>query len=319
VTRVLVTGASTPVGIALTHALLESPLVDCVLAVAADPRPDSFARVAGSRLVYRVVDLTRARALHDLLFREGNDLGVEVIVHNALHRSAWDEGPRIHALNVETTRDLLGTAERHPSIRRFVFRSASAVYHVDPRRSTLLSEDDPLELDPRAPQKVRDRVEADLTVCTRMGMSRLEIVVLRCAELLAARVGSQLYDYFASRVCLRPLGFDPMLNLLSLEDLTHALCLATLGRGSGVFNIPGADTLPLSRAIELWGRTEIPAPGPLLAPLYRWRARVRGMDFRYDLNRRRFHSSAVLDGRRALRELGYRPVHPLRWPAGGLD
>lgn len=310
----MVTGATTPIGRRLVERLLADPGTTLVLAVGAEPDPLPLAVRDPERYRYRQVDLTRPRELHDLLFSDGRQLRIETVVHNALHRRAHDEGPRIHALNVECTRDLLSLAERHPTVGRFVFRSASAVYRLDPRGSTLLSEDDPLELSPSAPQKVRDRVEADLTVCTRMGMSPLQIVVLRCAEILAADVGSQLWDYLGSKVCLRPTGFDPMLNLLSLEDAARALQLAVQGPERGVFNVPGRDVLPLSRAIELWGRVEIPLPGPLLAPLYRLRARAIGSDFRYDLNFRRFHFSAVLDGRRAQRELGYEPLHRIVWP-----
>ncbi|MBI3205229.1 MAG: NAD-dependent epimerase/dehydratase family protein [Myxococcales bacterium] len=312
--RVMVTGATTPIGRRLIERLLADPGTALVLAVGAEADPVPLAKRDPNRYRYRQVDLTRPRELHDLLYADGRELAVDVVVHNALHRRAHDEGPRIHALNVECTRDLLSLAERHPSVRRFVFRSASAVYRLDPRRSTLLGEDDPLDLSPQAPQKVRDRVEADLTVCTRMGMSSMQIVVLRCAEILAADVGSQLYDYLGSRVCLKPAGFDPMLNLLSLEDAARALELAVRGASSGVFNVPGADVLPLSRAIERWGRVPVPLPGPLLAPLYRLRARTLGSDFRYDLNYRRFHFSAVLDGRRAQRELGYEPQHRIDWP-----
>ncbi|MBK7579296.1 MAG: NAD-dependent epimerase/dehydratase family protein [Myxococcales bacterium] len=312
--RVLVTGATTPIGRSLVEALLRDPATELVLAVGAERNPLRLGAQDPSRYQYRQVNLTRPRELHDLLFADARELRVGTLMHNALHRNARDEGPRVHALNVECTRELLALAERHPTLHRFVFRSAGAVYHVDPRRSTLISEEDPLELAPDAPQKVRDRVEADLTVCTRMGMSRLEIVVLRCAEILTAESGSQLYDYLGSRVCLRPLGFDPMLNLLSLEDVTRALLLAVDRDKSGVFNIPGADTLPLSRAVELWGRLGLPLPGPLLAPLYQLRSSVFDRDFRYDLNHRRFHYSAVLDGRRARDQLGFEPKHRLVWP-----
>jgi UDP-glucose 4-epimerase len=161
---------------------------------------------------------------------------------------------------------------------------------------------------------VRDRVEADVTVCTRMGLSPLSITVLRCAEILAPDMGSQLHDYLSSRVCLRPFGFDPMLNLLTLEDTVRALVLALGTEATGIFNIPGADTLPLRRAIALWGRSGIALPGPLLAPLYAVRASALGMEFRYDMNHRRFHFSAILDGRRARNVLGYAPEHPIAWP-----
>jgi hypothetical protein len=114
-----------------------------------------------------------------------------------------------------------------------------------------------------------------------------------------------------------------MLNVLSLADVTHATLLALGSDANGVVNVPGADTLPLSRAIELWNRIGIPLPGPLLAPLYRVRASALGMEFRYDLNYRAFHFSTVLDGSLAKRLLGYEPRHPIAWPGevgrGALD
>jgi len=170
-----------------------------------------------------------------------------------------------------------------------------------------------LDFEPSSPQWVRDRVEADLTVCAHLG-SPLSIAVLRCAEILAPASGSQLWDYLSSRVCLRPLGFDPMLNVLSPEDAATAVIAALHSRGAGAFNIPGLDTLPLSRAIAESLRTDIPIPGPLMAPLYGLRRRLAGFDFRYDMNVRRFHFGGVVDGTHARDALGYRPRVEVSWP-----
>ena len=59
----------------------------------------------------------------------------------------------------------------------------------------------------------------------------------------------------------------------------------------------------------------MPIPGSWMTPLYRVRRRVTGHDFRYGMNRRRFHYSGVLDGTRAREVLGYVPCHPVDWPA----
>jgi UDP-glucose 4-epimerase len=147
----------------------------------------------------------------------------------------------------------------------------------------------------------------------------MRIAVLRAAERLAPDSGSQLYDYLRTRVCLRPVGFDPMLNIATVPDVVDAIVRALKSDAEGVFNIPGADTLPLSRVVELAGRTGIPVPGPLLAPLYRVRASALNMEFSYDLNHRRFHFSAVLDGARARAVLGYQPRHPVDWPRLGRE
>jgi UDP-glucose 4-epimerase len=315
---VLVTSATTSLGARLVNALIESG--HSVLAVGAERDPPSTLVRRFDKLHYEHADLTRSRDVRRLLFGPAKALGIDGIVHTALHRSASDEGSRVHALNVESTRELLYLAERHPTIRRFMFRSHGDVYRVDPRGSSLLAEEDPLELSASSPQRVRDRVEADLTVCTRMGLSHLNISVLRCAEVLAKGIGSQLYDYLSSTVCLRPLGYDPMLNLMTIEDAVQAMIKALASNANGVFNAPGADTLPLSLAVKLWGRRALPLPGPLLAPLYRVRASALGMEFRYDMNHRRFHFSAILDGARAREVLGYEPRHPIEWPrTGGLE
>ena len=314
-TGVLVTGATTPVGRALVDELLADPDVAHVLAVGVEPAPSGIP-LDGGRVSYVRADLTRSRDLRWLLFGPARELGVTAVVHAALHRAARDRDRRdrrIHALNVESTAEMLHLAERHPTIRRFVYRSTVDVYRIASDAAHVLDEEHPLDLSPGAPQWVRDRVEADLTVCTRMGLSPLRIAVLRGAEILAPDSGSQLWDYLRSRVCFRPLGYDPMINLLSIEDAARALALAVRAGAQGIFNVPGRDTLPLSEIIEKAGRVGVAVPGPLLSPLYGLRALLMGMQFRYDMNAARFHWNGVLDGTRARDALGYEPRSPIDW------
>lgn len=228
--------------------------------------------------------LERPRALHDLLY--GRALGVDTVLHDSP--------------DPEHARRLILACEHHPTIRRFVYRSSGEVYARTALEPNLLDEDAPLDF---------ERAAADLTICARIGTSPLSICVLRCAELVVA--GSQLCDYLGSRVCLRPAGFDPMINVLSVEDHVAAHLCAARSPARGVFNIPGADTLPLSRLIARAGRRDVPLPGPLLAPLYQLRTQLVGFAFRYDLNMRRFHFGGILDGTRARAVLGYTPTHPL--------
>jgi len=308
--KVLVTGATAPLGRAVVDGLLTRDDVAEVIAVGLEPGAKGM--TTGPRLRHVQVDLTRERGVHDLLFGVGR--AVDVVIHGALHRSATDSGDRVHRANVESTRLLLRHGDRHPALRQLVFLSTAEVYALRATEPSLIDEDHPLELDPAAPQWVRDRVEADLLACAHVGRSRFAVTVLRFAEVLAPDCGSQLWDYVRTRVCLRPAGFDPMINVLSVADHVAAIELALGDRDRGIFNIPGADTLPLSEVIARSGRLDIPVPGPLLSPLYRLRTRVLGLQFRYDQNLRRFHFGGVLDGTRARVELGYQPTHPLRWP-----
>jgi UDP-glucose 4-epimerase len=311
---VLITGASAPIGERLVRSLLDDSRIRHIIAVTGHP-PEHFPVAKSDRLTVVQVDLKRSREVHDLLFGPARDYDVEVVVHTAMHLSAMARGGRVHAFNVDSVRNLLELCERHPTIQRVVLRSASAVYQVQRDLPLLIAEDHPLNMARNAPQWVRDRVEADLTACVRMGVAPLEITVLRMAEALAPGTGSQMFDFLLSPVCLHPAGFDPMINLLTIDDTVHAINCAIQAKVQGVFNIPGADTLPLTTAIRRWGRVGVPTPDNLLGPLYRLRRRLTGSDFRYGMNRRWFIYSGVLDGTRAQEVLGYVPSHPIDWPA----
>lgn len=314
---VLVTGATSPVGERLVRSLVADTRVRHVIAVGREPPDTALPFSHSGRLSYVKVDLTRPRRVHELLFGRARDMGVEVVVHLDQHRSAYDGGRRVHAANVESTRSILELADRHPTIRRLVLRSYGVVYKVSLDLPVLVTEDHPLNLSPKAPQYVRDRVEADLTACARMGLADCEIVVLRCAEALGPGNGSQLYDYLSAPIALRPAGFDPMVNVATVSDLVAALEKATHGSGEGVFNIPGYDTLPLSEALRKWGTPATPAPSMVIERLYNLRHRLTGSEFSYGLNRHRMHFGLVLDGTRAKQVLHYTPESPVDWPIGG--
>jgi UDP-glucose 4-epimerase len=305
----MVTGATAPLGVALVQRLLADPEVELVLAVG---REDE-APWRDPRLEYRVADLTHPREVHDLIHGAARDRAIDTVVHTAQHRNPHDGGRRVHAQNVESVRSLVLACADHPTIHRFVYRGFAEIYVQHHATTSLIDEDAPLAFAPGVPQWLRDRLEADLTVCAHLG-GPLQIAVLRCAELLAPGTGSQLWDYLSSRICLRPAGFDPIINVLSIEDATAALAAAVRSTATGVFNIPGADTLPLSRAITESDRIDLPVPGLVMTPLYRLRRAATGSAFRYDLNVHRFHFGGVLDGARARRALGYAPQGHVRWP-----
>jgi len=313
---VLVTGASTPIGERLVRQLLGDTRVKHVLGVGHQSAEVGLPFGNSKRFTYQQVDLRSARKVRDLLFGLAKDLRVDVVVHLSQHRSAHDSGDSVRRINVESTRSILELADRHPTIRRVVLRSFAEVYQVGLELPVLVTEDHPLNLGRSAPQYVRDRVEADLTACAQMGLIDAEIVVLRTAEALAPGTGSQLYHFLDSPFCLRPAGFDPMLNVASVDDIVQAVTLATLGSGEGVFNIPGADTLPLSECVRKWGTPCLPLPGELIRPMYRFWHLASGSGFRYGLNRKRMHYGLVLDGTRAKETLGYEPKTPVVWPHG---
>ncbi|HTR50403.1 MAG TPA: NAD-dependent epimerase/dehydratase family protein [Kofleriaceae bacterium] len=290
--KVMVIGATTPLGAAIVDHLLARRDTDLVLAVGRERESHEPAR---DRLVYRAADLTHARAVHDLVWSAAREHAIDVVVHVAQHRDTRAVGSSIRAQNVTAATELVRACREHRTIRRLVYRSFADVYAVRSDTAELVNEDAPLDFDPHAPAWLRNRVEADLAVCSQRG-GPLAIAVLRCAEIFAADSGSSLWNALSARVCLRPLGFDPMVNLLSIADAASAFGAALASDATGVFNIPGADTLPLSRTFEESVRVAIPVP----------RAAIP--------RARRLRAPALLDGSRARRELGYAPHTAIAWP-----
>ncbi len=299
----LVTGATTPLGQRLCSALIDAGVR--VLAVGFEG-PEVAQALLPEGAEFMRVDLSRPRELHDLIFGRAKQLNVDTVFHLATHRRLNASGEQVHTLNVEALRHLLQACEKHPTITRFVYRSFAEVYRVEQSFSSLVDEEQPLDLSPEAPQWQRDRVEADLLACSRIGMTKLEVIVLRCADVYAPDSGSQMYDYLSSRVCLRPLGFDPMINLLALDDAVAALVLAGQTHDvKGVYNVPGRDVLPLGVCAGVVHHFDVPLPGPLVSALYALRRKTLRAEFSYRLSGQRMHFASLLDGRRAAASLGY--------------
>lgn len=257
---------------------------------------------------YVEADLTHSRHRRSLLFGEALQAGVSAVVHGPVQRR---DGRRIHC-EADAVRELLHLCERHPTVRRFVYRSSADVYRIRAHDPALIDDEHPLEASPLAPAWLRDRVEADLAACGRVGVSPLRLAVLRCAEVIGN--GGQLRAWLDSEPCLRPLGFDPMVNVLSASDCVRAIALAAESDACGVFNVPGADTLPLSELAARAGRLSVAVPGFALRAVYALRGALRETRFDYRANARRFHFGGVLSGDRARKVLGYEPAVPISWP-----
>ena len=220
--RVMVTGATAPLGRAVVERLLAEPEVELVLA----DRPRSGATVERRRRSSRGLSQRGSQA-------PARGPRSDPRPGPPTWRSTPSSTPRSIGTRTTTgaastrrtsksTRALLQSCNEQSTIRRFVYRSFAEVYAQHHATTSLIDEDAPLEFDPTVPQWLRDRVEADLTACAHHG-GRCRSPCCAAPSSLRLGTGSQLWDYLSSRVCLRPAGFDPIVNVLSIEDAATAL------------------------------------------------------------------------------------------------
>ena len=311
--QVLLTAASTELGQRLIHSLVNDKRVARIVALI-EPKCYPNARLLSHRkLSYEPIDLIHERAIKQFIFGP-KCRGLTHLVHLAMHRDALLSGRRYHRLNVEALRQLFQLAEDHPSLSHFIFRSWSEIYELHSYLPNILDEEHPIDYSARRPQWLRDRVAADQFLCAKLGVSPLKVKILRCADCLAPGYGSQLYAFLHSLPCLVPLGYDPVVNVLSPDDLTDALLRACFFPGEGVFAIPGRDSMPLSELMERCHRAAVPLPDPVLQWADRLKQKLARSTFCYEISRGLFHYGGVMTGAKAEQLLGYRASHPIDWP-----
>jgi len=323
--NVLVTHADEPIGRRVVKALVHDPRVGRVLGVGEGPAPRAFDRFVAEtppRFGYARVDLAKHRACVDF-FHSGRfrDAEVDAIVHVPHHAARAPGRPVVSGLPVRTAeaRLVLQHALEAAGVRSLVALGSAFVYRLAPGNANRLAETSELDLDPEVPSEVRSWIDCDMIFHGEVGSGRLRVVLLRVPTVVAS--GGFVYwnpvlDGPAG-VRPRPLGFDPMCALICDKDVAKAVQAALHSQRSGVFNVAGHESVPLSVLGDWTGRPGVPLPGPALALLStaagwighdRWRSTLVGTELRYGF---------TLDTRRAEAELGFRPhYHVGLAPAG---
>jgi nucleoside-diphosphate-sugar epimerase len=303
--RVMITDADAPLARAIRAALLTRERTARVLgvldrggsAVPTDPRE-----------ARETCDFSSERAVRSLLHGPVTRHAIDTVVHGC---GAVTSRARASS-GVESLRALLTLCREHPTIRRIVLLSSTWVYRRAARGPALLHEEHPIDLGPTRSPWRSVLIEADVTACARVDHAPLEVVVLRLAEVFAPGCDGPLSSLRGARMCATALGFDPIVELLSLDDAARAVTLACTVEGiRGVFNVPGRDLLPLSSLLSSLGARTLPLPLSWLPWFNARRVPMDPREARDDGTLALFRHGGVLDGGRAHRALGYTPTIPV--------
>ena len=257
-------------------------------------------------LRFQRLDLRRGAA-EDLL-RTERPWGV---VHLAFVSNQGIPRPQRHEVNVVATQRLLEGCARY-GVSRVVVLSRATVYGARPENPSLITEEMPLKLAADYAE-LSDLVEFDHLCRSWLWEHReLGMTLLRPVHVVGPNIREGMFHrYFAREPVPRPLGFDPMVQLVHEDDVAQAITLALRSETRGIFNVVGPGQLPLSVLLREARRRSIPLPHPLV------RAALRAA-FACGLSS--FPPEAVdfllyaclADGSQIERQLGYRPSRTLR-------
>ncbi len=235
---------------------------------------------------------------------------IEALIHLGVIHDPRIPFSEAHSFNILGSHKLLELCVQH-GVRKVVVLSSANVYGPLPDNSNFLTEETPLMAADRY-SDVRDLIELDMHAQSFLWKHPdIETVVLRPVHIVGPTVRNAPSNYLRLERPVTVLGFDPMIQLVHMDDVCRAMALALKPGVRGVYNVTGPGEVPLSTILHELGRRPLPVPHFLVRGLLRHAFEARLTGFPPEEVDHLQYLCAV-DGSRAARDLGYAPLHSLR-------
>jgi UDP-glucose 4-epimerase len=318
--NVLITGVTGTLGSRLAEALYYDKSIGVIFGAALGAKPYYFNQFDTKRFVYKNLNILRSRDLTNLfLSSDFKAADIDTVMHLAFisHVSKKKGKDPTHDLNVAGTLNLLDKCIEAGTVKKFVFKSSDVVYKIRPHNPIYLDENADLNFDTAVDPWIKDRVDADMICQSKMDHKKINIVILRFSNIIGRMVSSQLNAYFDSPLVFRAMGFNPLINLIHMEDVVAAIQSAIHRPVKGIFNIAGADTAPISTFAEINRSRMYSLPSPALGPVNTLLRKLGLTKYYYSVDADRLKYSVLLDTRKAEKLLGFRPRSHVYFKGGG--
>lgn len=243
--RILITGISGRFGRALARRLHRTCEV-----IGVDRRP---AQNMPKDVIFEKADIRR-RKFEDVFRREK----IDAVVHLNIMHNPREDSVLHHDFNIVGTKRVFELCSEH-NVPKVVVLSSANVYGPDPRNPQFLLEDAPLLAGTKF-GGMRDLIALDMFCNTFFWRHpAIETVILRPVHIVG-EVDNAPSRYFRLESPFTLMGFDPMVQVIHVEDVVSAIERALTPGIRGVYNVAGPSPVPVSFILEKLGRTPIPVP-----------------------------------------------------------
>ncbi len=320
--NVLITGVTGTLGSRLAEALYYDKNVGVIIGAALGAKPYYFNQFDTKRFIYKNMNILKSRDLTNLfLSTDFKEAQINTVVHLAFFNrvSKSKEKGSFHSLNVEGTSNLLDKCIETGAVNKVIFKSSDVVYKIRPHNPIYLDENADLNFGTDVDPWIKDRVDADMICQSKMDSKGIHIVILRFSNIIGRMVSSQLNAYFDSPLVFKTMGFNPLINLIHMEDVVAAIQLAIHKNVKGIFNIAGADTAPISTFAEINRSRMVALPEPFLGPVNTVMRKLGMTQYYYSVDKDRLKYSVLLDTRKAAKTLGFKPRSHVYFKGGGAE
>ncbi len=258
VRTVVVTGVSGYWGQQVARQLLAEPNLR-ILGI--DARPPER--------VERGLDFIKADIRNPLLADLLRVEGVDTVVHLAWRERQWRREEDFES-NVLGSMQLIGAAV-DAGVRQIVLKSTMAVYGASVDNAIALPEDLPLRARSRYGY-VRDTLDLEVSLKEFAAeYPDLRLSVLRFPSVVGPDVDTPLTRWLRRPILTELLGFDPLLQVIDVDDAVRALVHAILTEAAvGPCNVAADGAVSLCQMAGLFGKPVL----PILHPLTYWGSSV---------------------------------------------
>jgi UDP-glucose 4-epimerase len=251
------------------------------------------------------VDIRRNKA--EGPFRKGK---IKALIHMGIMHDPRMSAEDHHSFNVLGTTRVLDYCVRY-GVRKVVVLSSSNVYGPSPENSNFLTEDTPLMASQRF-SEMRDLIAVDMHAQSFFYRHpEIETVVLRPVHIVGPLIKNAPSNYLRLKRPWAMMGFDPMVQLIHVEDVCLALAAALRPGVRGVYNVVGPGEVPLSALFRELGHNPIPVPHILARPLLKRLFALHLASFPTpELDYLQW--GCTVDGSRFVKDVGFSPKHTLK-------
>lgn len=250
----------------------------------------------------------------DLRKRKAEDVfrrsPIKAVIHMGIMHDPRMNEEEHHSFNVVGTTRILEYCAKY-NVRKVVVLSSANVYGPSPDNSNFLTEDAPLMAASRF-SGVRDLIEVDMLAHGFFWRHpQIQTVILRPVHIVGPNIKNAPSNYLRLKRPWVVAGFDPMVQLIHVEDAARAMVEALRPEARGVYNVTGPGEVPLSAIFRELGTTTLPVPGPLIRPALATLFKYRLASFPPgEIDHIQF--LCMVDGSRWVKDVGWKPKYSMR-------
>lgn len=182
---------------------------------------------------------------------------IKAIIHLNIIHNPKVSSKEHYEFNLIGSSNLLELAVKH-KVPHFIFLSSADIYGPSPDNPLFIPEGHQLYASKNIPI-LRDLVETDLLVQSYFWKaSSMITTILRPCHIMGLNISNGIMQYLKGKIVPTIAGFNPMIQIIHIQDVIRAIDTIIKKRERGIFNLSGQDQIPIISLLREIGIRHFP-------------------------------------------------------------